>query len=644
MDSALTSPSISVVIPTLNRAGLLDQTLDSLGKQSLSRHQYEVIVVDDGSSDTTPNVCRRHSSKVALRYFRLMHSGTSAAKNLGIMTAASPIVLFFDDDDLADSDLLKEHLEGHQKHPEDNFAILGYTAWAPRLQVTEVMDYILNVSHRLFNYSRLNDGQELDFTYFWAGRISCKRAFLARRGIFDQRLQAAAHEDVELGYRLSRFGLKVIFRRSAVQYMNRPITYAEYCQRCEKQGQAQWAIRQLYSEEVIREHWKSWVVIGAEENWREGAAALGQKVGKVEEIEARLASSPAAQERDALVKELRRLYNWTFKFFKIQGVIKAMRAEALLSAPSTYSVAITPDGDGRGEKDEPATRKRARSDSAVPIVIGGCLRSGTTLLHRVLNAHSRIFCAPEVKFFRDFHSNYVKDPLRHVRFMNSARALAPEAELLELAGKAFITLQERAATRAGKPRWADKNPENVIYLDDWARLLGEAWVFVHVVRHPLDTLASMKEANFPFTIPPSLGQRIGMYKRYLLAGLDFARAHPERYYRVHYEKFVRAPETVIGDLMTWLGETFEPRQLDLKNSARELGYGTTIYQRGLEDPKLAAESAIHSRSVGRWPTLLTNDEAQQVWQATRELWRVIEPDAPDVCLPEGNSPAARNGA
>src|SRR5262245_47993091 len=157
MDSALISPSISVVIPTLNRAGLLDQTLDSLGKQSLSKHRYEVIVVDDGSSDSTRNVCRRHSSQVALRYFRLRRSGTSAAKNLGILTAAAPIVLFFDDDDLADLELLREHLEGHQKHPEDNIAILGYTAWAPRLQLTQVMDYILNASHHLFAYNRLKD-------------------------------------------------------------------------------------------------------------------------------------------------------------------------------------------------------------------------------------------------------------------------------------------------------------------------------------------------------------------------------------------------------------------------------------------------------------------------------------------------------
>src|SRR5262249_56949806 len=101
MGSALTAPLISVVIPTLNRAGLLDQTLDSLAKQSLSKHQYEVIVVDDGSSDTTPSVCRRHSSRLALRYFRLRQSGTSAAKNLGILTAAAPIVLFFPDHDLS---------------------------------------------------------------------------------------------------------------------------------------------------------------------------------------------------------------------------------------------------------------------------------------------------------------------------------------------------------------------------------------------------------------------------------------------------------------------------------------------------------------------------------------------------------------
>jgi Sulfotransferase family len=145
---------------------------------------------------------------------------------------------------------------------------------------------------------------------------------------------------------------------------------------------------------------------------------------------------------------------------------------------------------------------------AWPIVVGGCFRSGTSLLRRVLDAHSRIHCGPEVKFFRDFYGDYISDPLRHLRFFTSAHALVSESELLDVTGATFIALHERAALAAGKMRWADKNPENVLYLEQWQRLLGDAWLVVHMVRNPLDTLASMQEARFPLTLPPDIQGKV----------------------------------------------------------------------------------------------------------------------------------------
>src|SRR5688572_13485442 len=101
-----------------------------------------------------------------------------------------------------------------------------------------------------------------------------------------------------------------------------------------------------------------------------------------------------------------------------------------------------------------------------PIIIGGCYRSGTSLFRRILDTHSRIHCGPEVKFFKDFYDDYTI-PLKHARFMQTARSILPEADLMDILGRAFIELHEAAAKRAGKPRWADKNPENVLYLSEW---------------------------------------------------------------------------------------------------------------------------------------------------------------------------------
>src|SRR4051812_2806217 len=116
-----------------------------------------------------------------------------------------------------------------------------------------------------------------------------------------------------------------------------------------------------------------------------------------------------------------------------------------------------------------------------PIIVGGCHRSGTSVVRRVLDAHGRIHCGPEIKFFRDFYGDYPDDSLRDFRFVQTARAVLPADELLEVVGRAFVEVHERAAHHAGKPRWADKAPENVLHTREWERLLGDRWFLVHVV-------------------------------------------------------------------------------------------------------------------------------------------------------------------
>jgi hypothetical protein len=251
-----------------------------------------------------------------------------------------------------------------------------------------------------------------------------------------------------------------------------------------------------------------------------------------------------------------------------------------------------------------------------PIIVGGCHRSGTSVVRRVLDGHSRIHCGPEIKFFRDFYGDYPDDSLRDFRFVQTARAVLPDDELLEVVGTAFVEVHERAARHAGKPRWADKAPENVLHTREWGRLLGDRWFLVHVVRNPLDTLASITEAGFPRTFPSALGDRIAFFRRYTEAGLEFASREPGRYCRVVYEELVGSPEAVVADLMDRLGEAFEPRQLSWEE---------VVYQRGLEDHKIGNASGIHGASVGRWPTLLSPDEAEVVRTQTADLWAEIDP-------------------
>lgn len=261
-----------------------------------------------------------------------------------------------------------------------------------------------------------------------------------------------------------------------------------------------------------------------------------------------------------------------------------------------------------------------------PVVLGGCHRSGTSVLRRSLDAHSRIHCGPEVKFFRDFYGDYFTDDLAPYRFLHTARSLVPEDELLEVVGQAFVALHERAAHLAGKQRWADKAPENVLYTEQWQRLLGEEWLFVHVVRNPLDTLASMEDAGMPRTFPAGLEERLAFYRRYTEAGLSYGIRAPERYFRVVYEELVASPAAVLGRLMTWLGESLEPAQL---------AFNSVEHQTGLEDPSVAGTTQIHAASVNRWRSRLTPPTAAAAWAATEDLWARIDPDGPHWSPPAG---------
>lgn len=252
-------------------------------------------------------------------------------------------------------------------------------------------------------------------------------------------------------------------------------------------------------------------------------------------------------------------------------------------------------------------------DDLRPIVVGGCYRSGTSLVRRLLDSHPRVHCGPEVKLFRDFYADYIAapDPISHLRFMTTARSLLHEDELLEVLGGALVEIHERAARAVGKPRWADKAPENVVFLEQWQRILGDEWVFLHVARNPLDTLASISEHPFPRSIPAGLEGRIDLYVAYAKAGLRFAERHPGRYVRLLYEDLIADPEAATRRLMASLGEGFHPEQLAIN---------ATAHQPGLEDPKSAAATEVRRDRVGRWREVLSEAEAKEIERRTAAVW------------------------
>jgi Sulfotransferase family len=238
-----------------------------------------------------------------------------------------------------------------------------------------------------------------------------------------------------------------------------------------------------------------------------------------------------------------------------------------------------------------------------PIIIGGSHRSGTTLLRRLLNGHPRIFCPPEIKFHKDLLGQFPEDPLAHGRLGSSIRALGLPTEIwLDEFGRALKRCYDIAALRAGKARWADKNPENALNVDHWERLLDGRMVFVLVVRHPLDVIASMAEIAMNKVIPVDVVGRACHVRDYVNAGLDFVERHQERSLIVHYERLVTEPQTTLNEVMRLAGEEYDEAMIS--------GVLSDHHGQGLEDPKARRHARISMDNVGRWRKDLALDDVR----------------------------------
>lgn len=216
--------ALSVVIPTHNRLSTLERCLAALEQQTLPRSQYEIIVVDDHSTDQTPVVMNQ---RPGIRFFRQpRNAGPSAARNVGIQAAQGDWIVLLGDDIVATPTLLEQHLQVHQEAPGEHIAVLGYTPWGEDEEITPLMRYLMSGgTFQQFRYYDIHDPNNVSYEFFYTSNISVSRQFLLRYGLFDEEFPYAYGEDTELAYRLSRHGLRIIFRRELLARHYHPTSY-----------------------------------------------------------------------------------------------------------------------------------------------------------------------------------------------------------------------------------------------------------------------------------------------------------------------------------------------------------------------------------------------------------------------------------
>ena len=247
------APEISAILTTHNRAHLLPRVLDGLVSQSLAHDRFEVIAIDDGSTDETPSVLAAYSDRLPLRIVRQAPSGLAAAKNLGIFMSRAPLLLFMDDDDVAAPALLVSHLAMHLRHRQPTVAVLGFTDLDVAIARLPLMRHVTGAGSQLFSHSWMQPHQKLSFREFWGGRSSCKRSLLIEHGVFNPSFRFGC-EDIELGWRLDPHGLQVIYEPAARSTMIREMTFADFCRRSVRQGRSQWLFAALHDVPTVRQY------------------------------------------------------------------------------------------------------------------------------------------------------------------------------------------------------------------------------------------------------------------------------------------------------------------------------------------------------------------------------------------------------
>ena len=120
------APTVSVILPTYNRAGLLPRALDSIIAQTYT--DWEIVLVDDGSTDETPGIARAYARRLGERlvYVRQSNTGCGGARNRGIETTRGRFVAFLDSDDEYLSHKLERQLALFDLRPELGFVYGDY--------------------------------------------------------------------------------------------------------------------------------------------------------------------------------------------------------------------------------------------------------------------------------------------------------------------------------------------------------------------------------------------------------------------------------------------------------------------------------------------------------------------------------------
>jgi hypothetical protein len=232
-----------------------------------------------------------------------------------------------------------------------------------------------------------------------------------------------------------------------------------------------------------------------------------------------------------------------------------------------------------------------------PIFIGGVGRSGTTLMRVLLDAHPRICCGPELKALPQI-SELFQSFLGGERRME-AYGISP-ADLQGYFRQFVDSLTGNFRRSSGKPRWAEKTPNNVRHMATLGTIFPDAR-FIHMVRDGRDVACSLVTMNWrdirtgeKLSYTQNIASAAGYWQNIVRhawhqASLPILR---NRVIQVPYEGMVRNVEGVMRPLLQFLGEQWDPAILEAHKKDRS--------HEPHESSSEQATRPVYDTAIGRW--------------------------------------------
>jgi GT2 family glycosyltransferase len=238
-------PRITIQLCTYNRAALLERVLDACFEQTVPGDEYEVVLVNDGSSDATPDAIARAAARATCTFVAIdqQNAGLAKARNAGIARACGERIIFIDDDVLPLPNFVAEHLRSHEAHPA---AIVRGAA----INV-ESFDDLPPAVWRMKDYSA---------NFFWTTNVSVPLATIRAIGGFNESFSEYGWEDIDVGLRLRFAGVKAVFNKRALVYHWKPRPRSSNVEKMVRQAQAQ--ARTAVQLAKIHPHWRTFLATG----------------------------------------------------------------------------------------------------------------------------------------------------------------------------------------------------------------------------------------------------------------------------------------------------------------------------------------------------------------------------------------------